>query len=58
MTHLGRAINEAEGLADVRILLNRGVEECSADVKLTQFKVAGGGYGKEEAKAGHTDDKG
>jgi hypothetical protein len=35
MTHLGRAITEAEGVADVHVLLNRSVEECSVDVKLT-----------------------
>jgi hypothetical protein len=37
MTHLGRAITEAEGLVDVHVLLNRGVEKCIVDVKLTQL---------------------
>jgi hypothetical protein len=51
MTHFGRAIIEAEGLADVHVLLNRGVEGRSVDVKLTQLKVAGGRDGEEEAQA-------
>jgi hypothetical protein len=34
------------------------VEERSVDVKLTQFKIAGGRDGKEEAKAGHADCRG
>jgi hypothetical protein len=55
MTHLGRAIGEAEWLADVHVLLDLGVEERSVDAKVTQFKVAGGRDGKEEAKAGHAD---
>jgi hypothetical protein len=46
MTHFKRAINEAEGLADVHVLLHGGVEERSVYVKLTQFKVAGGRDGK------------
>jgi hypothetical protein len=46
MTYFGRAISEAEGLADVHVLLNMGVEKFSVDVKLTQFKVAGGCDGK------------
>ena len=58
VTHLGCAIVEAEGLADVHVFLNRGVEKRSVDVKLTQFKVAGGCYGKKEAEAGHADDMG
>jgi hypothetical protein len=58
MTDFGRAIREAEGLADVRVLIKRGLEKRSVDVKLTQFKVAGGCDGKEEAKAGHADDRG
>jgi hypothetical protein len=58
MTHFGRAISEAEGLADVHVLLNRGVEKRGVDLKLTQFKVAGGCNGKEEAKTGHADDMG
>jgi hypothetical protein len=57
MTHLGRAISEAEGLAGVHVLLDWGGEERIVDVKLTQFKVAGGRDGKEEAKAGHAGDK-
>jgi hypothetical protein len=32
MTHFGRAITEAHGLADVHVLLNRGVEKRSVDV--------------------------
>jgi hypothetical protein len=58
MTHLRRAIREAEGVADVHILLDGGVEERSVDIKLTQLKVAGGRDGEEEAKAGHADDSG
>jgi hypothetical protein len=58
MTHFRRAISEAEGLADLHVLLDWGVEERSVDVKLAQFKVAGGRDGKEEAKAGHADDRG
>jgi Co/Zn/Cd efflux system component len=54
--HLGRAISESEGLADVHVLHDWGVEERNVDVKLTQFKVAGGRDGKEEAKTGHADD--
>jgi hypothetical protein len=56
MTHFGRAIIEAEGLAGVYVLLDMSVEERSVDVKLTPFKVAGGCDSKEEAKTGHTDD--
>jgi hypothetical protein len=56
MTHFGRAISESEGLADVHILLNRGVEKRNVDVKLTELKVAGGCDGQEEAHAGHADD--
>jgi hypothetical protein len=41
MTQFGRAINEAEGLADVHVLLDWGVEERSVDVKQALFKVAG-----------------
>jgi hypothetical protein len=58
MTHFGRAITEAEGLADVHVLLNRGVEKRSVDIKLTQLKVAGGCDGQEEAQTGRADDKG
>jgi hypothetical protein len=58
MTHFGRAIGEVEGLADLHVLLDRGVEERSIDVKLTLFKVAGGRDGEEEAKVGHADDRG
>jgi hypothetical protein len=58
MTHFRRATSEAEGLADVHVLLDWGVEERNVDVKLTQFKVAGGCDGKEEVKAVHADDRG
>jgi hypothetical protein len=58
MTHLGRATNEAQELADVHVLLDWGVEERSVDDKLTQFTVASGRDGKEAAKAGHADDMG
>jgi hypothetical protein len=58
MTHFGRAISEAEGLADVHVLLDWGVQDRSVDVKLRQLKVAGGRDGKEESKAGHADDRG
>jgi hypothetical protein len=34
MTHFRRAIREAEGLADVHVLLDGSVEERSVDVKL------------------------
>jgi hypothetical protein len=47
ITHFRRAISEAEGLAHVHVLLDGGVEERSVDVKLAQFKVAGGRDGKE-----------
>jgi hypothetical protein len=40
MTQFGRAITEAEGLADVHVLLNRGGEKRSVDVQLTQLEVA------------------
>jgi hypothetical protein len=55
MTHFGRAISEAEGLVDVHVLLDWGVEERNVDVKMAQFKVAGGRDGKEEATVGHAD---
>jgi hypothetical protein len=58
VTHLGRAIAKAEGLADVHVLLNRGVEKRSVDVKLAKLKVAGGCDGKEESQASHADDMG
>jgi hypothetical protein len=58
MTHFGRAITEAEGLADIHVLLNRGVEKRSVDVKLAKLKVAGGCDGKEESQARHADDMG
>jgi hypothetical protein len=58
VTHFGRAIKEAEGLADVHVLFDGGVEGRSVDVELTQFKVAGGRDGEEEAKADHADVKG
>jgi hypothetical protein len=58
MTHLRRAISEVVRLADLHVLLNRGVEGHIVYVKLTQLKVAGGRDGKEEAKACHTDDMG
>jgi hypothetical protein len=35
VTHLGRAISESEGLADVHVFLNMSVEKRSVDVKLT-----------------------
>jgi hypothetical protein len=35
VTHYGRAIAEAEGLADVHVLLDGAVEERSVDVELT-----------------------
>jgi hypothetical protein len=56
VTHFGRAISEAEGLADVNVLLYGGVEKLSVDVELTHFKVTGGGDGKKVAEAGHADD--
>jgi hypothetical protein len=56
VTHFGRAMREAERLADVHVYLDGGVDELSVDVELTQFKVAGGRYGEEEAKACHADD--
>jgi hypothetical protein len=58
VTHFGRAIIETEGLADLYVLYDAGVEERSADVELTQFKVVGGRDGEEETKAGHADDMG
>jgi hypothetical protein len=56
VAHFGRAIKETEGLADVHVFLNGGVEERNVDVELTQLKVAGGRDGEEETKAGHADD--
>jgi hypothetical protein len=56
VTHFGRAIVEAEGLADVHVLLNGCVEKPSVDVKLAKLKVAGGYDGHEETQAGHADD--
>jgi hypothetical protein len=58
VTHFGRDIREAEGLADIHVLLDGGVEERSVDVDLTQIKVAGGRDGEEETKASHADDRG
>jgi hypothetical protein len=58
MTHFRRAISEVEGLVNVHVLLDWGVEERSVDVKMAQFKVAGGRDGKEEAKVGHADVRG
>jgi hypothetical protein len=49
VTHFGRVIREAEGMADVHVLLDGGLEESSVDVQLTQFKVVGG-------RDGHADD--
>jgi hypothetical protein len=57
VTHFGRAIVEAKGLADVHVLLNGCVEKRSADVKLAKLKVAGGCDGQEETQVGHADDK-
>jgi hypothetical protein len=56
MIHFGRAITKPEGLADVHVLLNRGVEKRNVDVKVTQLKVAGGCDAQEEAHASHADD--
>ena len=42
VANLGRAIGEAEGLADVHILPDGSVEKRCVDVKLAEFKVAGG----------------
>jgi ABC-type protease/lipase transport system fused ATPase/permease subunit len=47
MTHFERAIIEAEGLANVHVLLHLGVEGRSVDVQLAHFKVAGGRDGKD-----------
>jgi hypothetical protein len=58
VTHFRRAISEAEGLANVHVLLDWGVEERSVDVMLTQLKVADGRDGEEEAKTCHADDGG
>jgi hypothetical protein len=58
VAHFGRAITESEGLADIHVFLNRGVEKRSVDVQLTELKVAGGCDCEEEAKAGHADDMG
>jgi hypothetical protein len=58
VTHFGRAIDEAEGLADVHVFLNGCVETRCVDVKLAKLKVAGGSDGQEETHAGHADDKG
>jgi hypothetical protein len=58
MAHFRLAIREAEGLADIHVLFNGGVDQRSIDNKLTQFKLTGGRDGEEEAKAGHADDWG
>jgi hypothetical protein len=42
VTHFGRAIREAEGLADVHVLLDWGVEKRIVDVESTQFNVTSG----------------
>jgi hypothetical protein len=42
VTHIGRAIDEAEGLADVHVFLNGCVEKRRVDVKLAELNVAGG----------------
>jgi hypothetical protein len=55
VTHFGRAIVEAEGLADVYVFPDENVEKRSVDVKLAKFKVASGGDGQEETQAGHAD---
>jgi hypothetical protein len=58
MTDFRRAFIEAEGLANVHVLLNRGVEKRSVDVKLAQLNVSGGCDGKEESHVGHADYRG
>jgi hypothetical protein len=58
MTHFRRAIGQAKGLADVRVLFDGSVKERSVDIMLTQFKIACGRNGEEEAKAGHAYDWG
>jgi hypothetical protein len=42
VTHFGRAIAEAAGLAGAYIFLNGCVEKRNVDDKLAQLKVAGG----------------
>jgi hypothetical protein len=58
VTHFGRAIGEAKGLADVHVYLDEGVEKRCVDVKLAEFKVASDCDGQEEAQDGHADGKG
>jgi hypothetical protein len=57
VTHFGCAIAEAEEVVDVDVFLNGCVEKRSVDVKLAEFKVAGGGDGQQETQADHADDK-
>jgi hypothetical protein len=58
VTHFGRAIAEAEGLADAHVFLNGCVEKRNVDVKLAKLKVVDGCDGHKEAQASHADDKG
>jgi hypothetical protein len=58
VTHFGRAVVEAEGLADVHVFPDGSVEKRCVDVKVAEFKVAGGCDGQEETHDGHADDWG
>jgi hypothetical protein len=58
VTHFGRAIVEAEGLADIHVFPDGSVDKRCVDVKLAEFKVASGCDGEEETQAGHADDWG
>jgi hypothetical protein len=53
MAYLRGAIREAEGLTDVNVLSDEGVEKRSVDVRLTKIEVHGGHNGEEEAETGH-----
>jgi hypothetical protein len=53
MTHFTSAIGEAEGFADVHVLVDGSVEERSVDVKMTKLKVLGASNGEEESETGH-----
>jgi hypothetical protein len=57
VARLKYSIHEAEGLTDVHILFDGGIEERGIDVKFAEFKVYGGCNGKEEPETSHADDR-
>jgi hypothetical protein len=58
VAHFECTICEGEGLANVHILFDWGIEERSVDVKLAEFEVHGNRNGEKEPKGGHADDRG